>query len=414
MKKNYTLFAAFAMAAIFVSCSDKMDESTASTLYNEDEIGFLSSTSRATVVTIDELMDANTGFNVYATNGSDDAMAEFIDGASYVYGDSWGWNGTSYSWPSEADEYPINFYALYLPDYTGVNFEVGSGSATLAPTVAIAAADSQFDMLRATSTADNEPVGGKITLDFAHILSRVNFNVEVGDESTVYVIKSDLRGFEDTNVYDAVSHSWGENGSGSADYSYITISNPTNIIEVSGGSSISDADITNLDLMLMPHTFTVWDLADASSKDTDGSPLLSGGRVELFYRMTESNGTDYVGYGDATLHPNYTAATGLDADDSLFIKIAMPLAAEGDDTGTWAMGKNYSYLLTLSTTASSNGYYADTVYYDQDGNRTDLPVIPVGGDDDEEVEVGDLVTTGEICFEITVADWGDPVGTSLN
>ncbi len=442
MKKSYTLFAAFAVAALLVGCSkdDVSSPTTANNNFNENEIGFLSSTSnsastKADVVDIESIQGDDVGFVVYAV--TNDGTDYYIGGEYYKYSSgSWVWDvdedegESAPEWPTVDTDYPITFYALYSNDYSNIvnynkNTEVADGETPKADVeileadITIGAVGKQFDILSTTVSTSSKPSGGKLSLDFSHILSRVNFELDVAKSATVYLQNVEFADLSDEDTFDILSTGWnGNEDVTTATYSYLSVTDEDILkIVYKDETGVSGNDATNVDLMLLPHTFTPWKLT---------SPV-SGARVGMIYRLEVTGDVDYIGYQNAGDYPKFTDDNEHDVakDDPLFVKVAVPLKTTGEDD-TWFLGTAYDYTLTMGSNSSNNGYYVSTNYYDKNGNETEFPIYktdpddgddPDSTDDDYEgeiVEIGDPVTTGEICFDVTVSNWDKGESTSLN
>ena len=70
------------------------------------------------------------------------------------------------------------------------------------------------------------------------------------------------------------------------------------------------------------------------------------------------------------------------------------------------MAQGYTYNLLIGTLASTDGYYTDTFYYDENGNKTTYQV--------KGRNIGDPVSAGTINFTVTVTPWIDQLPTIVN
>ncbi|MFR9620960.1 MAG: fimbrillin family protein [Rikenellaceae bacterium] len=410
MKKSYTLATAIALFAVaVVGCStDDLESQSGSSggggTTTRGTITLLPTTTRATENTLTILQKDGEGIPIFATT-DDDSDNYYINGDKSAYSEStlyWNWSGTTYDWPEAATKYPMLFYSYYPVDesvWTVTSVE-GSGVRSLTSDITIQSSDEQQDLLAAMNTTLVSPVGGLLTLTFKHILSRVVFNITTVDDVKVYLQQSTMNDLLDNNTYDLMSQSWAtlETSVGTADYNYLTFSNPA-LTLVADASSLSTGETayasTYNNLMLLPHTFTIW----------DGSTTIEGARVEIVYRSTLTSGDDQVGYTRADSHPDYATAdvaTRPSASSPLFVKVALPLITTANDDNlldnTWYSGLQYTYNLTLGGYDSNNGYLIDEYFYDEEGNQTILEVTGV--------DVGDALTSGEICFDVLVDAWG--------
>ena len=87
-----------------------------------------------------------------------------------------------------------------------------------------------------------------------------------------------------------------------------------------------------------------------------------------------------------------------------YVRVGFPLEVN------WVPGKGYTYNICLGTADSTNGYYVDDSYYDEDGFYTGVPII---GADGNPVEKGDPVMDGTINFLVKVTEWDDQAATAV-
>ncbi len=385
-----------------VACSeDDMGGSEGANRFGEMEVGIMPTSTRA------DITDLQTGFLVYATSG--EAPTDYmISGATYIFTSEWGWNGTSYSWPDATSGYPMTFYGIYQTGAYSVN---ANDVNTLNTDVTVKAAGSQVDILGAKATAATRPTGGKLSMEFNHIMTCVNLSIAATEESLLHIQSVKFVGSDDTNNYDYLTQAWGATTSIAADtpsYDYLALAKPAKIVINSGVTTSivgAESGITPSygSLYLMPQILTPWDT----------STTLDDARVEIIFRSTDvvANATDddkQLGYVEAQDHPDYTAASGVSATSPLFIRIAYPTTSstKDNDDFTWGDGLSYNYAVTLGHNGVKNGYFASKYYYDEDGNETPFEI--------DNVEIGDEVSPGEICFNPTIVDWVDGGETTMN
>ncbi len=395
--------------------------------FDTNKINFLTNTTRATTQLLTNLEDDLAGFIVYSTildSDGDEAWSLAGDN-NYVNGGTgtWSWSDSDadeVEWPTDATSYPVNFYAVYYPStMTGVELTAASdlSETDVVPVsvgVTIAEPASQEDLLAAYASTSTKPADGKLSLAFDHVLTKVDFGVYIGLNKKIY-----LNGFSFVNLdedadYDVGGSAWSNNNDSYTaaypltDYSAINGVEGTSTTETTATSlTILTDDSDPYSLMLIPQSATAWDISewvslnsytDAEDKDIEDP---TDTYVEILYRIsddTAEDGTfvDYIGFEDASDHPDF-ATLGSDdlAGDPLYVKVGYPVST------SWTKGKSYTYNIKLGTADASNGYLLDDVYYDENGDPTDLPIIP-------SKTIGDPVSDGLINFDVEVGDW-DPV-----
>ncbi len=407
MKRKFLLIA----TAVFVmaSCTNQQEgvETSQESLWVSDAIGFRTNTTRATILYLSDMQSSTLGFDVYATSG--DGAAWYLDGSnSYVYtssAEAWGWSQGSETWPEDESDYSLTFYALYAEDYQGIAID-DSDLSTLTADVDIQDVDNQVDILATTATASARPSDGKLSLAFDHILSKVDFGVVVGYEMSVYIAGLAVRNLYQSGSYDIGASSWAVTTTTDTDYDLSDYMDYTTEIE---GTDSSEATATSLttdgySLMLMPQGVTATDV-ETWTEDAD----IDGSYIELLYRMESSDDVDYIGYNQANTHPDYSDSEDVAYDGlPLFIKVGYPVSTNSFTSGEWDMSMNYTYNIKLGTTGATNGYILSEVYYLEDGTATDFAI------DYTDKEVGDPISSGEICFDIVVNSWSSATTQSVN
>ncbi len=404
--KRISLFVAACTLCGVVSCSQDEGKDVAALSSAENGIGFISSTSRADVLTISNLKDDEKGFYVFGIKASSSSWDEDMNGENnYIYsGTDWEWDDNTPSWPSESTDYPINFYAYYVyndVDNTTTSENTDDGvtvvktdEASLAITYA-APTKGQTDILVATTTTDVRPVGDKLPLTFEHILSKVNFDISVATGYTVYSQAMGLNQICSERTYTFTS-GWGTQDADDIDsYSYMTTQNAAIV-------STEDLVATYGDLMLLPQTTASW-------QPVEGVSTVEGSHIFLIYRAVDINDADkadddvdVIGYTDAASHPDYNAETDSKyAGTPLFVKVGYPLSS---DDFVIEKGKGYTYDINLCSEGATNGYLISEYYYDEDGNETKFEV--------KGKDISDPMSDGYINFNVYVNDWSDST-TSL-
>lgn len=361
-------------------------------------IGFTSNTSKAPILDLTALMNDPTGFRVYATTpASTSAWYPGVDGtATYRYSASdWGWSSGAPQWPDTEAGYPMHFYAYYPIAAQGFAPTATPATALTGSVVVQNSPANQTDFLAASTVASFEPYGDKLSLIFDHIMSKINFGVIAGNGMNVYVQSLTASNLKNTATYDYLTGTWSE-PTGSDTYLYYGTYYPSG----SGGTSpiatfnpaVADESTANPfytsphsnHLMLMPQTTACW------NKTSTVADAYAG----VIYRMSSSTDPNVVGYASALNHPNYTL--GSLYTGPLFAKVGFPFA---DGSLVWNKSMGYTYNLLLGTADATNGYYLDAFYYDENGNRTNYPVIGKS--------VGDPVSDGYINFTVSLTGWMD-------
>ncbi len=373
---------------------------------SESQIQLDAYTTRASVTDLDALESSSSGFTVYAVENGNETDFYISNGIYKYTSGSWGWTVTSPAkvWPEDSSSYPMTFYALYTNGSGSVSTSTTAGSTkTLNYDVTIATAPNQVDIVAAVESPETRPSGGLLTLNFGHILSRINVDFTTESTLRVHIQSVNVAGLDDNRIYDAISQSWTDDATddNSKSYVYLATANPAYqlVSDMSGVSSTSNngtviESLTTLttddkcygSLMLMPQQLVAW---SASSIDVDDA------RVEVIYRISNldasgSTESDDIGYADATQHPDY-ATSGSSAKE-LFIKVAFPMDTE------WNKNLIYSYSAQLGGLGTSGGLYMDDTYYDENGNDTDLLI--------DTAEVGESVNDNNINFTPVVTSWG--------
>lgn len=394
MKTIITGLAAF--AALVTGC--QKDDGVTSPNGNKRVIGFTSNTSKAPILDITALMNDPAGFRVYATSpASASAWYPGVDGtATYRYaGSNWGWSSGAPQWPATDAGYPMHFYAFYPINAQGFTPVATPATALKGNFVVQNSPANQTDFLAASAVASFEPANDKLSLVFDHIMSKVDFGVIAGSGMNVYVQSLTANNLKNTAVYDYMAGTWGT-PSGGDTYLYYGTYNPAGsggILPIATFSpAVADESTANpfytsphsKHLMLMPQTTACW----------NKSTTVADAYVGVIYRMSSATDPNVVGYASALSHPNFTL--GSLYVGPLFAKVGFPFA---DGSLVWNKSMGYTYDLLLGTADATNGYYLDTFYYDENGNRTTYPVIGKS--------VGDPVSSGYINFTVSLTNWVD-------
>ncbi len=399
--KRLTLFIS-SLALFAVSCStDEVDNVVVDDVNTEGVVGFFANTTRVGISTIDDIQKSTVGFPVYATTKSNSAswLTNIDGGNNYKYATStWGWAGVDVKWPTDAGDYPMNFYA-YFPDETTLGSGVASVTSTSTSDINLSYVvpvdmDDQIDYLAASATTAARPKGDKLALAFDHILSKVSIQVVPGNGIKVYMPQTGVANVNSTATYEVVGGTWGT-ATEPKSHDFLGVDEAMMTFEGTDPAELIASPIKTDDfLMLMPQANTATWTHSKGNQPTDAY-------ISALYRMTDTSDKDIVGYGKAQDHPSfYKSATNEQyRDKALYVKIGYPIQK---GSFTWEKGLSYVYNLHLGTNGATNGYLLDDYYYDEEGEKVDLKI-------DGKVP-GDPVSDGCIDFTVTVGDWaGDTV-----
>lgn len=273
---------------VLASCSK--DEVTGVNVQGPDVIKFNSTTSRAAISNIETI---KPGFRVYGTSGSAPAAwYTGIDGTVlYRYsGGAWGWASGAPQWPTETTGYPMTFYAMYPADDTNLT---ATAPSTLTREITIAATRAaQTDMLGAKASTTSKPSDGALSMTFNHILSKVDFGVIAGLNTTPVVLSMGTNNVYDKATYDYVGETWlaAPAISGNATYAYYD--GAIKIFTIGTDTAEETAQPfyigTNSEyLMLMPQTHAAW------QKNT--ATLATGSYAGMIYRLGTITDANSIG-----------------------------------------------------------------------------------------------------------------------
>lgn len=283
-------------AAAMVGCSQNEEIDNAAQKA-EIKIGTVVKASTKAAVTNNDSFDAFT-VNAYIVDEADITTSgvgeAYIPGVDYTGGKGV-WETTSadkYYWPLEEMHffaYPTGLKAKYSA--------TGAGYPSLEFTVAATSAE-QIDLVVAHEKTIATPSNGKLTLNFKHLLTRINFSYKPEDVTYTYTVTgitiNGISGGTVTYKFDNTNGTWGSlTGSTPVNYDYpITVGGIDNDFYPLGDEKAS--------LMLFPQD-------------------VSGKTISVTY-STEKNGHSFF---------NSTKTVTLPA------------------SSTWAMGQNIRYKLTL-------------------------------------------------------------------
>lgn len=419
MKCSRIIFTLYAIITtlIIVSCkpTDVIEEQHAG---SDEIIGFNSYTTRADIANIETI---KIGFGVYASSNEPNIgwyISQKNGGNIYkFFDDHWNWSdGTNelaigHKWPVNPSHYPMHFYA----HYPFADNSLSMGDMAVDELYWIITVNqhqrAQIDYLAAkTMNVMMKPVSGKINLKFEHITSKVNFAVTSGANMSVHVQQVVFRNLRAKGTFRLHYFNWNPNNINDDNifhpYQYwgyetvreiITPFNVDNKNSAEESMAIMYGDKHDRHLMLRPQfkgrTF-LWDGKEIGATLVDNKYEISFAYIESVYRLETEDSDNAVGYKDAALHPNFNESEhAYLKGTSLFVKVGFPLSSDFE----LLQGKAYLFNLRLGTRGSSGGILIDSFYYDEKGNRTNLPVI--------NVDLGNPINDGKFHFNVDVAPW---------
>ena len=359
-----------AMALLAFSCTKSEEENILST---QDYISLNPdmAITYAAMMDLDSLKNDPWGFSVYALTNDNNV---YINGDNNVYdGTGWGFS-TQYTWPASG-LFPMTFYVYYPNSFFSKLYTV-CGDCFYAPydfpMLIPSSKDDQEDLLFAREIASDKPISGELSLEFKHILSKVNFTVSTTETNQkVYVLAAGFcnlfagstylgnisdfaslftpRNFDYFNSFEPLT---------SGAYLEKEFVNATNV------SFYSSAEGQKEHLFLLPQEPDVWDVTSGPITDPD---IAGKAYIRVLYRYENATCTDSIGYAFASNHPTIKAAqpSGWSSyNEPLYLLVGYTFFAK------WKSGESYSYNIPLP--GSGGGILLDTYFYDNQGNQTDL------------------------------------------
>lgn len=314
------LIAAMATLAI-AGCSQNEDTENA---ISKSAINFSTAVGKATKAT--PMVTANfTAFKVYAydTEGAfavdTDLSSVFMNGVAVTKSESvWDAAGGPFYWPAAGK---VQFFA-YSP---GTNV-TGYAAATGYPSFSYTIQDAQEDLLTATAL-DKSKSGNAVALTFRHILTQINFSAKLEAGFDYVISKIEITGVNNDGTYKYT-----------ADKGAWTVTTPADVVNYTyagkfdatpdGNGVASFATGANA-LLLLPQT------------------LPAGAKINVTYMATATTGNKVKTF-----------------DGTKSVDIA---------GGSWELGKNIRYVLTLPNDAEAVSF-APTV--DEWVEATDTPQTP--------------------------------------
>lgn len=287
MKK--ILFAAVAALAITGCSQNEEIEKAAQTT----EIGFnaiVKNTTRAAVTNIKNLGNFKVHSYITGTtfDGSTELGTAYMNGVLFETKDNTTWTTSdtkTYYWPSDAKSvqffaYPSTLISDFsIPDtgtagYPSFNYTVDNE------------ADEQVDLVVAyesNKTATSEGVNaGKLTLNFKHILSRINFAYIPGNTNLTYTVTAvkiaDIKGGTAKYTFSASNGAWDVTSGTSKEYTY-TVTQSSNVVENKSYYMLGGEDAS---LMLFPQDVAKKVITVTyTSQDGDGVQVFSGDKTVI-------------------------------------------------------------------------------------------------------------------------------------
>lgn len=379
MKKMLSLAALAAVVALSSCSSNKLDEVTP-TAGDPAYINLNPFTGVQTKVAdsdIETLKADTDGFQVYATEGA--APTSFAWDEAYKYdGAKWGW---SRKWSSIVT-FPVTFYATYPfqtlrnPAAPMFDFSVPVNGTTGA---------NHVDLLAASATAATIPSSGMVPFRFAHLLSKINFQVEAGPGVKVYLQSIRLGNASESATYNLATKTWGSHVAPSTlpGYHGYVRNTPTPVEIAAGATSVLPVDAS---LMMIPAQNTAWD-----KTGTLPGSLTTGNFIEVAYRLENAaTGANLVGYASATDAPNNASVSG-----PLFVRVAYPFATE------WKMNNAYLYTISLGTAQSSGGTLIFGNFLKDDGTDSGIPVVDPSNNNNP-ISLGDPIVDVDKPIDLNV------------
>ncbi len=391
MKTNILLFAALVLSA---SCSRYgSDEENPK---SPDNIRFDATTTRAAIATITELEAG--GFKVWGTAANTAGWYGGINGIMHTYNDGTWDFATPMPWPTDGAAYPMDFYAVF-PSSTTVAATPGAdpGQQSLISDFTVATdAAAQIDLLGSKGVANIKPADGNLAMVFHHLLSKVDFGLQMGNGFAASIQGLTLNNIGNSGTYTYTgTPAWTTPPSSyTTKYAYYgTIHDDPagHTTDLGNFQCLGSADGTvvpfyddlttppadKAHLMLMPQANAAqfWGAGSAPAAVPDTQSY-----VAMVYRLGQ-DGHDLIGFANAGSHKAFAGsqlqASGYNAMDPLFVKVGYPFDLN------WAQGKGYTYNINLGGgDGITGGYLLDQNYYDKYGNRTGLIVGDTDGDGD--------------------------------
>ncbi len=494
MKKIMILAASAALILSGCSKSEIVEGAYDGVQNNPNAITFGANTTRSADNTI---TDVREGFQVFGhINGAtgtswynDGVVATSIDGDyDYKYftspsasvSDNAGWQwinatGTAVEaplWPTDATSYPMSFYAAYPTNELTTPATIGTLTSTITPNVDRFL---QEDHLAAVSKPAAMPAGGKLSLVFNHILSKLNVSVSPASGYTVEIQSATFKNVgNSSNSYNYVASTWATPTVSSKDYIYretvfagsstatttaTQYTDPTTFRPLYASSTLassivhnSSSSATDGNLMLLPQDFAAVEVATSGADMQNNlTNITSGAYLEVLYRVElTTGGADVVGrkdilavsgdnpyyneagdtkyssvadvttaigstYPGAAIVPaDYASPATITSGQNLYVKALFPLKSKIDGSATEAgvnWAKGYRYIYNLLIGDTGDGSGGNGGYY-ADNQYYDEAGNGTGLYH-RGVEGTPIFAQQYIHFDVTVDKWADGNTTDL-
>ncbi len=380
-------------------------------------------TTRAPVTYLSSIENDAQGFRVYGVAANvpdawyDAGTGQVVDGTNnhsyHPVSGQWDFQ-TPVPWPAAPGAYPMTFYACYPASPPELTMHVPATPDSLTGTFTVyPSAAQQSDLLGAkTATGPIKPANGALSILFKHLLSKVNYSMQVesGYEASVQALG--VKNVAGSRAYDFLAEDWTAASQPTPvectyDFLYLgrlddgreAIHADTSIFAGTSVSVPCYAPADSANLMLVPQQVPAQTWTPVS-----GQAPTTQAHVYLLYRLGKSSDPaepDYIGYANASRHPGYPDSFLLTQNytGELFVKVGYSFTLE------WQKAKGYNYNIVLP--GSSGGILIAPNYYDDQGEPTDLPV--------EHTTVGEpLLGDGNIHLVPQVDNWIDGADIPLN
>lgn len=241
-------------ALAITSCSQNEEFENSN---QQTKIG-LTSIVRKTTRAVDTNNDNFLGFTVssYVTDGDYDGVSSlgtaYMNGIAYTKGNAaapWTTSNTeTYYWPSTNSGKKVQFFAYPTTDPTSYSLPADGGYPTISFTVDNTPKN-QKDLVvahAANMTSTSEGVtDGTLTLDFRHVLTRINFAFIPGDPLLTYTVTAisiaDVKGGTGKYSFNVDNGEWDLTAATSSSYNY-TVKQSADKVENKNYYSLADTD----------------------------------------------------------------------------------------------------------------------------------------------------------------------------
>lgn len=385
MNKIFLLTAAFAVMASLSGCSDT-ELASIDTAQEKTPIGFHTvgsqMGSRATIINSGDI--TKTDFKVYAFDGKGNAFM----GKKDADGDLMNHNGvhimydkTTSAWiyKNSSDlrywpDYSLNFYAVSPATFSSellLGWKIDNESPTiyysLSDEYANTSNPANVDVMYAVAKGQKKTDGGKLNLDFKHILSQIAFQAKTNDQNLVVEINEiKLFNMKYSGYFDIPTENtpnWRPNELLSGGHAFTVITGAN--ITVNSTTDATDISSENKPMLVIPQQLKAWQTNTTTAKTKGDADNDKEGYLGIGCKI-KVNGEDYkIG------NENENA--------SGYGYIYVPF---GD---TWEPGKRYLYTLIFGGGYTDKGkpfltpinFTASTEEWKDGNNSTNGEEIPL-------------------------------------